>query len=132
MLESQTNVSDLNITVGKPLQVEAAGKLVPVQVIPPVGEITPFQAETFAMNLIGNNKRLLKDLIENGSCDMSYSLGNKARFRVNIFTQKGFFSTVLRKLEDKIPTIKQMNFPPAFRKMAKEVNGFILFTGATG
>ena len=132
MLESQSNVSDLNITVGRPLQVEAAGKLVPVQVIPPVKEITPFQAEAFAMNLIGNNKRLLNDLVEKGSCDLSYSLGNKARFRVNIFTQKGYFSTVLRKLESEIPTIENMNFPKAFAKMAREVNGFILFTGATG
>lgn len=132
MLESQSNVSDLNVTVGRPLQVEAAGKLVPVQVIPPIAEITPFQAEVFAMNLIGNNKRLLNDLVEKGSCDLSYSLGNKARFRVNIFTQKGYFSTVLRKLEDAIPTIENMNFPPAFSTMAQDVNGFILFTGATG
>lgn len=132
MLESQINVSDLIITVGRPLQVEAAGKLVPVQVIPPVTEITPFQAEAFALSLIGNNQRLLNDLVTKGSCDLSYSLGNTARFRVNIFTQKGYFSTVLRKLESDIPTIEDMNFPLAFDKMAKEVNGFILFTGATG
>jgi len=132
MLESQSNISDLNITVGKPLQVETAGKLVPVQVIPPIAEITPFQAEAFAMNLINNNKRLLGDLIEKGSCDMSYTLGHNARFRVNIFTQKGYFTTVLRKLEDKIPTIENMNFPEAFIKMARDLNGFILFTGATG
>jgi twitching motility protein PilT len=132
MLESHTNVSDLNITVGKSLQVESAGQLVPVQVLPPVGELTPFQTETFAMNLIGNNKRLLSNLIESGSCDLSYSLGEKARFRVNIFTQKGCFTTVLRKLETEVPTIESMNFPEAFGKMAKELNGLVLFTGATG
>lgn len=132
MLESHPNVSDLNITVGKTLQVESAGQLVPVQVDPPVGEITPFQAETFALNLIGNNRRLLKDLVETGSCDLSYSLSDKARFRVNIFTQKGYFSTVLRKLETQMPTIEGMQFPEAFNKMATELNGFILFTGATG
>ncbi len=132
MLESYSGVSDLNITVGKTLQVEAAGKLVPVNVTPPVKEITPFQAETFALNLIGNNKRLLADLVETGSCDLSYSLGDKARFRVNIFTQKGYFSTVLRKLESEIPTIEKMQFPDAFTSMAKELNGLVLFTGATG
>lgn len=132
MLEAHKNVSDLNITVGKTLQVEAEGKLVPVQVIPPVKELTPFQTETFAMNLIGNNKRLLSDLVSKGSCDLSYSLGDKARFRVNIFTQKGCFTTVLRKLETKVPTIEGMQFPRAFDKMASEVNGLILFTGATG
>lgn len=132
MLESHSNVSDLNITVGKTLQVESAGQLVPVTVEPPVRELTPFQTETFALNLIGNNKRLLMDLVENGSCDLSYSLGDKARFRVNIFTQKGYFSTVLRKLESDIPTIENMQFPPAFEKMAREINGLVLFTGATG
>ncbi len=132
MLESHKNVSDLNITVGKNLQVEADGKLMPVQVLPPVPQLTPFQCETFAMNLIGNNKRLLTDLVENGSCDLSYSLGDRARFRVNIFTQKGCFTTVLRKLETEVPTIENMQFPKAFDKMAGELNGLILFTGATG
>ena len=132
MLESHSNVSDLNITVGKTLQVESSGQLVPVTVEPPVHELTPFQTETFALNIVGNNKRLLMDLVENGSCDLSYSLGGKARFRVNIFTQKGYFSTVLRKLESDIPTIESMQFPPAFEKMAREINGLVLFTGATG
>jgi twitching motility protein PilT len=132
MLESHSNVSDLNITVGKTLQVEAAGQLVPVEITPPVVELTPFQTEAFALNLIGNNRRLLKDLVETGSCDMSYSLSEKARFRVNIFTQKGYFSTVLRKLETQVPTIERMQFPDAFTKMARELNGLVLFTGATG
>ncbi len=132
MLESHSNVSDLNITVGKTLQVESAGQLIPVDIAPPVEELTPFQTETFALNLIGNNRRLLKDLVESGSCDMSYSLSDKARFRVNIFTQKGYFSTVLRKLETQVPTIERMQFPEAFNKMARELNGLVLFTGATG
>jgi len=132
MLDSHSNVSDLNITVGKVLQVESAGQLVPVRVDPPIEELTPFQTETFALNLIGNNKRLLKDLVETGSCDLSYSLSSKARFRVNIFTQKGYFTTVLRKLETDIPSIESMHFPDAFGKMATELNGLVLFTGATG
>jgi len=132
MLEAHSNVSDLNITVGKSLQVESAGVLVPVKVAPPVSALTPFQTEVFALNLIGNNRRLLRDLVETGSCDMSYSLSDKARFRVNIFTQKGYFTTVLRKLETQVPSIENMQFPEAFGKMAAELNGLILFTGATG
>jgi len=132
MLESHGNVSDLNITVGKSLQVESSGVLVPVDVVPPVAELTPFQTEVFALNLIGNNRRLLRDLVETGSCDLSYSLSDKARFRVNIFTQKGYFTTVLRKLETEVPSIENMQFPEAFGKMASELNGLILFTGATG
>ncbi len=132
MLNSYENVSDLNLTVGRPLQVESAGELLPVQVQPPVHRLTPFQTEVFALNLIGNNKRLLSDLLHTGSCDLSYSLGEKARFRVNIFSQKGYYSIVLRKVETKIPTIESMAFPTVFHKIAAEKNGLVLFTGSTG
>ncbi len=132
MLTSQGNVSDLNITVGKPLQVESAGNLTPVTVTPEVKALTPFQTEVLALNLINGNRRLLDDLARNGSCDLSYSLEGKARFRVNIFSQKGNLSTVLRLLPTQIPSIEDLKLPPVFHKMPKELNGFILVTGATG
>ncbi len=132
MLNKHERVSDLNITVGKTLQVESDGVLIPVDVEPPVPELTPFQTEVFALNLIGPNQRLLRDLIVKGSCDLSYSLGDESRFRVNVFQQKGYITTVLRKLETQIPTISDFNFPDAFNMMAMERNGLILFTGATG
>jgi len=132
MLESPGNVSDLNVTVGKPLQVEMSGVLTPVAVEPAVKKLTPFQAEVFALNIIGGNKRLLYDLVHNGSCDLAYSLGSKAHFRVNIFSQKGHLSTVLRILPTEIPTIDSLNLPPIFKEMPKELNGFILVTGSTG
>ncbi|MCL7487374.1 MAG: PilT/PilU family type 4a pilus ATPase [Desulfobulbaceae bacterium] len=132
MLNKHERVSDLNITAGKPLQVESDGILVPVDVQPPVEELTPFQTEVFALNLIGANQRLLRDLITRGSCDLSYSLNDEVRFRVNVFHQKGHLSTVLRKLETNLPTIEDFNFPEAFNMMSREKNGLILFTGATG
>jgi twitching motility protein PilT len=132
MLGKREGVSDLNITVGKSLQVEIDGELTPVPVEPPVTELTPFQTEVFALNLINGNRRLLHDLVATGSCDLSYTLEDKARFRVNVFTQKSYFTSVLRKLETKIPTIKGYGFPDSFYKMAHERNGLILFTGATG
>ncbi|MBM9519695.1 PilT/PilU family type 4a pilus ATPase [Desulforhopalus vacuolatus] len=132
MLEAYKNVSDLNITVGKTLQVESDGVLMPVDIEPPVRELTPFQTEVFALNLIGNNRRMLKNLVSTGSCDLSYHLGDQARFRVNIFTQKGYLTTVLRKLQTAIPTITGMQFPESFVTMANEINGLVLFTGATG
>jgi len=132
MLDTFGNVSDLNVTVGKPLQVESSGSLIPVAVIPEVLKLTPFQTEVFALNVIGGNKRLLDDLARNGSCDLSYSLGDRARFRVNIFSQKGNLTTVLRILPTEIPTISSLNLPPVFNQMPKELNGFILVTGATG
>ena len=132
MLNKHARVSDLNLTVGKSLQVESDGVLVPVDVQPPVAQLTPFQTEVFALNLINGNQRLLNDLVTKGSCDLSYSLDDKVRFRVNIFSQKGTYSAVLRKLETSIPSFKTFNFPEAFPKMAEERNGLILFTGATG
>ncbi len=132
MLNKHKRVSDLNITVGKHLQVESDGVLVPVDVEPPVRKLTPFQTEVFALNLINGNRRLLRDLVTKGSCDLSYSLENKIRFRVNIFAQKGYYTSVLRKLETTIPSISAFDFPEAFVKMAREKNGLILFTGATG
>ncbi len=132
MLDSYNNVSDLNLTVGKPLQVESSGQLVSVDMEPAIRELTPFQTEIFALNLINQDRRLTDMLLKEGSCDLSYGLAGKARFRVNIFSQSGNYSIVLRKLESKIPTIKELNLPEAFYKMAEEKNGFILLTGATG
>ena len=132
MMESYERVSDLNFTVAKPLQVETSGQLASINVTPKIKELTPFQTEVAALNLIQGNKRLLDDLAIHGSCDLSHDLGNKARFRVNIFTQQGHISIVMRKMESAIPTIQSLNLPEVFNKMTKEINGFILVTGATG
>ena len=132
MLDAHKNVSDLNITVGRPFQVESAGQLVPVEMDLPFEKLTPFQTETFALNLINQDRRLTENLLSQGSCDSSYELPGRARFRVNIFSQRGNYSIVLRKLESKIPTFEDMNLPEAFRKMAEEKNGIIFVTGATG
>jgi twitching motility protein PilT len=132
MLDSHKNVSDLNLTVGKPPQVESAGVLLPVEMRPPLKELTPFQTEIIALNLINGDRRLTRDLLEKGSCDLSHSLPGKARFRVNVFSQTGNYSIVLRKLESKVPTIKSMNLPESFYDIATEKNGIVLFTGATG
>ena len=132
MLDSHENISDLNITVGKPFQVESDGVLTQVDLESPLEELTPFQTEIFAMNLINRDRRLTEILLNEGSCDLSYQLAGKARFRVNVFSQRGNYSVVLRKLETKIPTLKELNLPEAFTKMVGEKNGIILVTGATG
>ncbi len=132
MLESYEKVSDLNFTVAKPLQVETSGQLVPISVTPEIKELTPFQTEVAALNLIQSNKRLLDDLAVHGSCDLSHALGNRARFRVNVFTQQSHLSIVMRKMEGAIPTIQSYKLPEVFKKMTNEINGFILVTGATG
>jgi len=132
MLDAYENVSDLNFTVGKSLQVESAGVLQPVAMQPPFPELTPFQTERIALNLLNGDRRLTESLLSQGSCDLSYTLPGKARFRVNIFSQSGRYSIVLRKLESKIPTVKDRGLPESFYEIAEEKNGIVLVTGATG
>ncbi len=132
MLESHPGVSDLNFTVDKPPQVESFGELVPVTLNTPIERLTPFQTEILALNLLNRDRRLTQTLLTEGSCDCSFYLSGKARFRVNIFSQRGNYSIVMRKLETKIPTMDGLKLPPAFNKMSEERNGLILVTGATG
>jgi twitching motility protein PilT len=132
MLDYHREVSDLNFTVGKPMQVESAGELIPVEIRPNFKALTPFQTEILALNLINQDRRLTKALMQTGSCDLSYGLPGKARFRVNIFSQGSNFSIVLRKLESKIPTIDERSLPKTFYRIAEDKNGIVFVTGATG
>jgi len=132
MLDAHQYVSDLNLTTGKPMQVESAGQLVSVDMTPKIESLSTYQTEVFALNLINNDHRLTEVLLKQGSCDLSYSLPGKARFRVNVFSQSGNYSIVLRRLETKVPTIKGMNLPDVFFKIPQEKNGIVFVTGATG
>ena len=132
MLQTYEGISDLNFSVGHPLQVEDFGELKPVFVDPPIDALTPYQTEQIALTLMQGNRRLIYDFLTGGSCDSSYSLHDQARFRVNIFRQQGNFSIVMRKLEGSVPTLQSLNLPPIFEEVAREKTGLVLVTGATG
>jgi twitching motility protein PilT len=132
MLKTYNGISDLNFSTGHPLQVEDYGELKQVFVDPPIETLTPYQTEQIALTLMQGNRRLIYDYLTGGSCDLSYSLGEEARFRVNIFRQQGNFSIVLRKLEGHVPTVQSLGLPPIFYEIAKEKTGLVLVTGATG
>jgi len=132
MLDSAPEVSDLLFTVDKPAQVEALGDLKPVTLEPPIERLTPFQTEMIALNLIGDNQWHIGDLLKHGSCDTAYTLADKARFRINIFSQRGNYSIVLRKLNTVIPTLDSLNFPEIVQMLPLEKTGLVLVTGATG
>ena len=132
MLDFHKDVSDLIFTVDKPVQVEAAGQLTPVPVQPAMDRLTPYHTEMIALNLISGNHRLTEDLLRTGSCDASYSLGDRARFRVNIFSQRSCFSIVLRKLNAQIPSTVELSLPDVILSAAREKTGLVLVTGATG
>ena len=132
MLDFHENVSDLIVTVDRPFQVESDGELKAVPMDVQLDNLTPFQTEIFALNLLGGDRRNVETLLSEGSCDLSYHLAGKARFRVNVFSQRGYFSVVMRKLETRIPSVEDLNLPEVFKQMAHERNGIIFVTGATG
>lgn len=132
MLQAHTAASDLNFTVGHSPQVEVNGQLIPVATDPPLPRLTPFQTERIALALVGADRRLTEALVRTGSCDLSYTLGTIARFRVNVFQQRGHFSVVLRRLLSEVPTVAGMGLPPVIAKLAEERSGLILVTGTTG
>jgi twitching motility protein PilT len=132
MLDSQPEVSDLLFTVDKALQVESFGELKPVACEPPIPQLTPFQTEMVALNLMGDNLWHIADLLRRGSCDTAYTLTDKARFRISIFSQRGNYSIVLRKLNTVIPTLESLSFPEIIKQIPREKTGLVLVTGATG
>jgi len=132
MLASQPEVSDLLFTVDRPPQVEAYGELKPVVLDPPIEKLSPYQVETIALNIIGDNLWHIEDLLQHGSCDASYALSDQARFRINIFSQRGNFSIVCRQLNAQIPTLDQLKLPEIFKEIPQEKTGLVLVTGATG
>lgn len=132
LLGSTSGISDINFSVGRAPQVEAFGVLREMDVPPHVKKLTPYQTERIALNIMGPEKRLYRDLAEKGSCDCAYTVSDQARFRVNIFRNRGNISIVMRKAQTEVPTIQSLNLPNILRDIAKEKTGLVLVTGATG
>ena len=132
ILDNYPTASDINVTVGKPLQVEVDSELVGVGLPIPITALTPFQTETFALQLLHNDRRAIHLLLEQGSTDISYAVGDRARFRVNIFSGRGTYTIVMRRLATRIPTVEELRLPLILNDMGMEKNGLVLITGATG
>lgn len=132
ILDQYPKASDINVSVGRPFQVEVDGDLSPVEFPIPVPVLTPFHTETFALQLLNNDRRSTRLLLEQGSVDTSYAIGDRARFRVNIFSARGNYTIVMRRLPTSIPTVEEMHLPPVLNEIGEEKNGLALVTGATG
>jgi len=131
MLLVSDKISDLNFSVGQLSQVEINGKLTPVQ---PLGmqKLTPYQTEIIAMTLMNGHPDAAEKLARTGTADLSYSLPSRARFRVNIFQQRGVFSIVMRVIPTDIPTLRSLGLPAQLSDIAELRNGLVLVTGPTG
>ncbi len=131
MLRVSPQVSDLIFSPGRPPQVELNGQLIPVK-IEGVPMLRAEDTVRVASDLIGTNKAAFEKLRTEGSCDISYSLARMARFRVNIFTQRGSCAIVMRVIPTNIPNLGTFNLPPQLGDIAKLKNGIVLVTGPTG
>lgn len=132
ILDEHPRISDINFTAGRPPQAEIDGQLCPVYRELGIEKLTPFHTELLALTLIGGDRRNIQHLLHHGSCDLSYHLPGRARFRVNIFSQRGTYSIVMRRLPTKIPSLDDLGLPAVFKRIAEEKFGIMFVTGATG
>ncbi|MCD6319776.1 MAG: PilT/PilU family type 4a pilus ATPase [Candidatus Desulfofervidaceae bacterium] len=130
VIETYPKLSDIIFTPYQPLEIILHGQVQRLN-ISGLKKLSPFQTESIALALINNKRRLLRELITTGSCDLSHQVGN-IRLRVNIFSQRTGYAIVMRKLPESIPTIEELNLPSVFKEIAKEVSGIVLFAGPTG
>src|ERR1017187_4941371 len=131
MLLVSKQIRDLIFSPGRMPQVELNGQLKEVN-IAGVGKMMPENTRRIATDLIGNNALVADKLEKEGSADLSYSLPGIARFRVNIFRQRGSYAIVMRVIPNTIPDFATLGLPPQLGDTADLRNGIVLVTGPTG
>jgi twitching motility protein PilT len=131
MLGVSDKVSDLIFSPGRPPQVELSGKLVPVR-IAGLEKLTAAHTAGIAKLIIGNQQGAAESLEKTGSADLSFSAPGEARFRVNIFKQRGTHAIVMRVIPFRPPEFKDYNLPEQLKEIVDLKNGIVLVTGPTG
>ncbi len=131
LVDAGPGVSDLIFSPGRSAQVEKHGELVPVP-LPDTPFLRPDDTKRIAHDMIGSNEQALKNLQDQGACDLSYSQPDVGRFRVNIFRQRGSLAIVMRVIAPRIPSLAELNLPASLVDLAKLKNGIVLVTGPTG
>ncbi len=131
MLDSGHGISDLVFSPGRPPQVEQHGQLMPVRV-PGLDMLTTEDTARIAFDLVAGHDQAIRTLRDQGACDLSYSLPARARFRVNVFRQRGSFAAVMRVIATRIPTLHDLSLPATLADVAALKSGIVLVTGPTG
>ena len=131
MLRAGEKISDLIFSPGRPPQVQVYGQMIPVQV-PGLTVLSADETRHIAADLIGDNKQAISTLREHGSCDISYGLPGLARFRVNIFIQRGSCAVVMRVIPTNIPDFASLRLPQQLSEITKLRDGIVLVTGSAG
>ncbi|MFH1393073.1 MAG: PilT/PilU family type 4a pilus ATPase [Patescibacteria group bacterium] len=120
------NASDLHLSTGYKPIVRIDGALLPLNEF---SILTPEHSAGLIEQLLGERK---SEFAEKKELDFSFSFRDKARFRVNVFFEKGFISAALRLIPSKIKTIEELNLPLALHQICKLKQGFVLMTGPSG
>jgi twitching motility protein PilT len=131
MLKTSDKVSDLIFSPGRPPQVELGGKLHPVK-FPGLEKLIPTHTASMAKLIIGNHHSATESLEKTGSADLSFSAPGEARFRVNIFKQRGTHAIVMRVIPTNPPNFNDFNLPTQLKDIVNIKNGLVLVTGPTG
>jgi twitching motility protein PilT len=131
MVKAHGQVSDLIFSPGRAPQIEVNGQLVELK-YKGLECLSSQDTLTIAHDIMGKNETPLRKLEQDGSADLSYGVAGVARFRVNIFRQRGSCAIVMRVIPDKIPGFDELNLPKALLEIVQLRNGIVLVTGPTG
>lgn len=126
-LVGQQGASDIHLVVGRHPTLRISGKLHPLVQEP---LLTPPITKAFADIILTEDKQT--ELAGNGQTDLSYNFDDRARFRVNVFLQKGYVSIAMRFVMDKIRTLDELNVPESLYEFTKVSQGLVLMTGPVG
>ena len=118
--------SDLHLSAGLPPYIRISGKLTPTEHEPMTAE----QCQRLIFQMLNNTQR--KTLEQNWELDCSYGVKGLARFRVNVYKDRGTYASCLRALSSKIPDMDVLGLPDIVREMSEKPRGLVLVTGPTG
>jgi twitching motility protein PilT len=124
---ARQNASDLHIAVGRKPMLRIDGALIPLQQEP---ILTPEDAQGIVLSLL--SPELKEKLMQYGDVDFTYAFEDKARFRTNVYFQRGFLAAALRLIPAEVRSIDELRLPPLLHEFTKLSQGFVLVVGPAG
>ncbi|MDY0213838.1 MAG: type IV pilus twitching motility protein PilT [Desulfuromonadaceae bacterium] len=119
--------SDVHIKAGLPPVYRIDGNLRP---LPNAPRLTPEEIRKMVFAMLTEQQR--EEFETKHEIDLAYGLQGLGRFRVNMFTQRGSISAVLRTIPFNVSTLEELNLPPIIKKITQNKRGLVLVTGTTG
>jgi twitching motility protein PilT len=122
----EKGASDLHLTTGSPPQLRIDGSLVPLR----VHAMSPAETKTICYSVLTDSQKMRFE--EDQELDFSFGVRNLARFRANLFMQRGAVGGVFRTIPFKIASISELGLPPILEELCNKPRGLVLVTGPTG